>query len=241
VIANLFSLSTATDTAQLHGRTRWLYWPAKWRLLFGKMDWRWQRPGTATSRKARLKRFLSSWWSTTIWVDGLVVAADALRPCFCERPIPEPLTEEAELVESVLREYDQDEEHEVHFGLTTTTMKRAGFVVLHLVWGVFAWIIFAYGRLVYNLLGPKATADFTASWGIGIGMGQVSDMSDGLKAALEAVLIATILESLWLRSNSRWLENYTEFASILSVVPLGRRGTLRGLIRNFQYYTNGVS
>jgi hypothetical protein len=27
VIANCFSLSTATDDAQLHGRTRWLNWP----------------------------------------------------------------------------------------------------------------------------------------------------------------------------------------------------------------------
>lgn len=72
-------------------------------------------------------------------------------------------------VEVALLAGGQDEDAEARFGATTTRFKHASFVVLHLCWGVFTWIIIAYG-LIFNLLGASAARDFTNSWGIGVGM-----------------------------------------------------------------------
>ena len=172
VIANCFGLSTSTDDAQvrraargssvvslcrlllcaarlayqrrfriamsqLHGRTRWLNWSMQQRLLLGRLDWRFQAPGAPRAgRLGRFKRFLASWWCTNYWVDGMVALSDALWACggaaarraaAAEPPDADGLDMAAEL----------------HFGAVTTRFKHAGFVVLYLCWGIFAWIMFA--------------------------------------------------------------------------------------------------
>jgi hypothetical protein len=233
IIANCFGLSTATDSDQLHGRTRWLSWPAQYRFTLGALRWRWAGATTArVSRLGRLKRFLASWWCSSIWVDGLVWLSDHLQPCFCRQPHaplppPPPACEDGvaapeaaydAAVDAALRAWGQDEEGQRHFGVVTTNCKRAGYVILHLCWGVFAWITFAYGRLVYNLLGAKASRDFSNSWGIGVAMSQASDASGLVTAALQAALIVTILEALWLISNVNWLESYVDFVSVQATV-----------------------
>jgi len=79
---------------------------------------------------------------------------------------------------------------------------------------------------VYNLLGAKAANDFTNSWGIGIGMSQISDGRGVIIAALHAVLLMAILELLWLIPNGDWLSNYADFGSVYASVTL-RRGCSR--------------
>ena len=234
VISNCFGLCTSTDTEQLHGRTRWLSWPFKYRLLLGPLSWRWSPDGKQPppGRIQRLKRFLASWWCTNIYVDVMVWCADILRPCFCAPPPPRDAVSAAEdphaaLVDAAMLAWGADEGLESHFGALCTNFKRSGYVLLHLVWGVFAWMVFAYGRLVYNLLGPAATNSFSNSWGIGVALGQASDAQGVVTSALQAALLLTILEALWLMPNGRWMESYIDFISVQASVA--QRGVRRKL------------
>jgi hypothetical protein len=224
VIANCYALSTDTDEAQLHGRTRWLTWPTRWRFTVGAMHWRWGGAAAAAplTRNGRLKRFLASWWCSSIWADVLVWTADAAHLACrgCRRRKRAPRMPSFDPVEAALLAGGQDADAERVFGATTTRYKHAGYVILHLVWGVFAWITIAYGRLVYNLLGAKAANDFTNSWGIGVGMSQLSDARGVVVAALHAILLLTILELLWLIPNGDWLSNYCDFGSVYASVAV---------------------
>ncbi len=47
-----------------------------------------------------------------------------------------------------------------------------------------------------------------------MGLGQLQDARGVLIAAVEAVLVLSILEMLWLQSNSTWIETYVDFASV---------------------------
>ena len=273
VVANCFSLSTATDDEQLHGRTRWMTWSASRRLLLGRLPWRWAwstgqagQAGAAPGKLVCWRRFLASWWCTSIYVDAMVAVSDCAQRYMCPPP-PRPsappraklqtsmssgddIDDEdkddspeayAAAVDAAMAEWGQDYEAQAHFSMVTTRFKHVGYVVLHLAWGVFAWIVFAYGRLVYNLLGPAAEQGFTKSWGIGIATGQVSDASGALQAALQAVLLATIVEALWLMSNTGWLESYLDFASVVGSVAV-RRGTrrLRDVLATHKRHSFGV-
>jgi hypothetical protein len=130
-------------------------------------------------------------------------------------------------VDAAMLAWGADEAMERHFGALTGNFKRAGYVLLNLIWGVFAWITVAYGRLVYNLLGAKAFEDFTTGWGIGVGLGQLNDAKGLLTAALQAALLLTVLEALWLQPNGSWLESYVDFASVQATVA--QRGVRRVL------------
>jgi hypothetical protein len=130
-----------------------------------------------------------------------------------------------ETVDAAMLAWGADEALERHFGRMTTNFKYAGYVLLHLIWGVFAWICFAYGRLCYNLLGPAATRDFSNSWGIGVALGQANDAQGVVTSALQAALLLTILEALWLVPNGRWLEGYVDFVSVQATVA--QRGARR--------------
>jgi hypothetical protein len=249
VVANCFGLSTATDDEQLHGRTRWMTWPSTYRLLFGSLRWRWASDQPA-GRLERLRRFLASWWCSSIYVDGMVALSDAVQLCVCKPPPPpprrgvsptEPLTYD-EMVDAVLAEWGQDAAGQAHFGAVTTRFKYVGYVLLNLVWGFFAWIVFAYGRLVYNLLGPAASRDFSNSWGIGVAIGQVNDASGTVTAVLQAIVIITILELLWLHTNTAWLESYVDFASCYaSVAAQGGRRRLRDVLLAHKRHSYAVS
>jgi hypothetical protein len=229
VVASCFGLSTATDIDQVHGRTRWLAWPFTYRLLLGRLRWRWRRDAAQQpGRLERLRRFLASWWCSSIYIDAMVAVSDALQRYVCKPPPPPTFADPASydaVVDAALAAWGQDVAVQAHFGVITLRFKYAGYIILHMVWGVFAWIIFAYGRLVYNLLGPAASRDFSNSWGIGVAIGQANDASGALTASMQAVAILTILEVLWLMTNTSWLESYCDFASCYATVAVrtGRR------------------
>lgn len=86
----------------------------------------------------------------------------------------------------------------------------------------------AYGRLIYNKVGPSAEEAFTRAWGVGIGLGQAQDVRALLISAAEAALVLTILEALWLLQNSSWLERYVDFLSIYRAALVPPGGAARG-------------
>jgi hypothetical protein len=298
IISNCFSLSTATDNAQLHGRTRWLNWPMKYRLLLGRLHWRFQDPAAAAAGPvACLKRFLASWWCSTIWVDGMVMLSDALQRWRGRGREQQQRREEApasKKLDSHDCDYADggdllDEEEEVRFGAVTTGFKHAGFVVLYLCWGIFAWITFACartrtrccarcpaavsiddiicavasqphdrrllrayltrvrcvpacadGRLVYNLIGVKAERDFTRSWGVGIGLSQLSDAQALITSTLQALAVVTVLEMLWLVHNANWHETFVEFASVQGTVAAHGMWRLPAILGAYKRHFNAV-
>ena len=105
-----------------------------------------------------------------------------------------------------------------------------------------AWIVFAYGRLVYNLLGPAATASFSNSWGIGVGLGQINDAKNLAITAAEGVLIVTVLEALWLVKNGNWLETYLDSVSVQATVLVdGGTRLLPAMLAAYKRHFNAVA
>ena len=146
-----------------------------------------------------------------------------------------------ETVDAVMLAWGADEALERHFGHMTTNFKYAGYVLLNLIWGVFAWICVAYGRLVYNLLGAAAFRDFSNSWGIGVALGQANDAQGVVTSAMQAALLLTILEALWLVPNGRWLEGYIDFVSVqATVAQRGARRTL-AILSAYKRHSYAVS
>lgn len=146
VVANCFGLSTATDDEQLHGRTRWLTWPSSYRLLLGRLRWRWAGPQPA-GRLERARRFIASWWCSSIYVDAMVACSDAVQLCCCKPPPPPPVRDASaeplsydDTLDAVMAEWGQDAAAQAHFGVITTRFKHVGYVLLNLVWGFFAWV-----------------------------------------------------------------------------------------------------
>lgn len=80
----------------------------------------------------------------------MVAFADVLQRWTCVPPpapakqcaSDEPLSYDA-AVAAAMAEFGQDPASQAHFGLVTTRFKYAGYVILNLVWGFFAWIVFA--------------------------------------------------------------------------------------------------
>jgi len=106
---------------------------------------------------------------------------------------------------------------------------------------VLAWIIFAYGRLCYNLLGAAATQSFTNSWGIGVAFGQANDASGVVMSAVEAALVLTVLEVLWLAQNSNWLETYVDCVSVQATIVATGARRLPAILLAYKRHFNAVA
>ena len=97
------------------------------------------------------------------------------------------------------------------------------------------------GRLVYNLLGVKAERDFTRSWGVSIGLSQVSDAQALITSTLQALLVVTILETLWLVQNSNWFETHYEFMSVHATVARSHTLRLPRVLIAYKRHFNAVA
>jgi hypothetical protein len=197
-VSTLFSLSVATDALQTHGATRLLTWPLRFRLPLGRADWRF-----SAVRAPRLRRRLGSWWSTGTASDAIVATTDACIALFARLrrgggPPPPPA---APLPASGL-----DLDAAKAFDALTLAFRYAGFVLLYATWGVFVWLIFVYGKLIYDLLGPSVEEEFARAWAVGIGLHQLSDLQAFVVTTAQVLLAATVLDALFLLPNVRWLE-----------------------------------
>ena len=237
VLANLLSLSTSTDDEQVHSRTRFLLWPVKWRIFFGSRPWERKPKGR---RVGALKKWLAGTWSTSIWTKIVVSCSDALaavlRVVLCRRR--KQVASARDPLSNVM-----NMEAAVAFGNLTDMYKRCGYAVLYTCWAVFAWIIFAYGKEVYKLLGPASENAFARSWGIGVALSQVSDCQSLAYATMEAILVMTVMELFWLLQNLQWLEWVVDFSSIYaaSIQPGAQRPTLPGVCKSYIHFFNAVT
>lgn len=126
--ASCFSLATATDDAQLHGRTRLMRWSlGRSVALLGRAPWR--HGGGALHR---LRRRVASSWCTTAWDDGLVrlgalaewMAARLRRA----RGLPAPAAT-----------------HDAR----TAAFATAGYCCIAICWASFVWTILVYGKRAF--------------------------------------------------------------------------------------------
>jgi hypothetical protein len=87
---------------------------------------------------------------------------------------------------------------------------------MYIVWAIFAWLTITYASLVYRMLDASAEQDLVNTWLVSFGLNQLTDLRDGAIALAEILLLATVLEVLWLVPNSRWIEARLDFLSILA-------------------------
>ena len=79
-------------------------------------------------------------------------------------------------------------------------------------------IIFVYGKLIYQLLGPKAEETFISTWGVSVGLGQLSEAQDTGIAIVQTAMALTVLELLWVVTNTRWLEDTVDYMSVHATI-----------------------
>ena len=94
---------------------------------------------------------------------------------------------------------------------------------------------------MYNLLGVKAERDFTRSWGVSIGLSQISDAQALITSTLQALLVITILEMLWLVQNSNWFETHLEFMSVHATVARSHALRLPRVLVAYKRHFNAVA
>ena len=58
----------------------------------------------------------------------------------------------------------------------------AAMLFVYAAWAICTWMIFVYGRLIYQLLGSKSEAAFVESWGIAIGIENASGFQEARPA-----------------------------------------------------------
>jgi hypothetical protein len=219
VVSVLFGLSVATDVAQVRGRMRLLKWRVVFRLAFiGNADWRFNR---LTPRRRTVLTFLGQSWSTSLAHDA-VVAADAAARDAAARLRRRAASGGADArIASLTRGGDADEDALAAaeaFDVWTTRCKHAGLLLTHLVWGIFVWLSITYASLIYRMLDPSTERELVQSWLVSLGLNQANDISSGAITVLEALLLANILESLWIVPNSRWFEERFDFMSVQAAV-----------------------
>lgn len=208
VVSVLFGLSLATDVAQVRGRMRLLKWPVAFRLAFvSNAKWRFDR---LTLRRRAALAFLGQSWSTG-WAQDAVVSVDAAARNFAARLRRGRAADGAENAARI----DCDVLAAAKaFDGWTTSCKHVALVLTHVVWGFFVWLCITYAALIYQMLDPATERQLVHSWAVSLGLNQASDTWSGALALAQAMLLANVLEALWLVPNSHWFEERFDFLSV---------------------------
>ena len=102
-------------------------------------------------------------------------------------------------------------------------------------WAIFTWFIFAYGMLIYELLGEKAEQSFAHSWGVSYGVKAAAEWKSIFKASIKAALVIAVLERAFLTTPTEWLEDAVDYYSLQSLMfneqQLGFTGQVRAFFR----------
>jgi hypothetical protein len=97
-------------------------------------------------------------------------------------------------------------------------LMSAGVLGLAATWALFIWFIFAYGMLVYELLGERAEQSFARSWGVSYGLQALREWKAIFQAALKAALVVAVLERLFLTPPRTWLEEAVDYHSVQALL-----------------------
>jgi hypothetical protein len=250
LIANTFACANAADYTPA-----WLRWTARRTVVLGPRNWLYTRPGgDGTLRVGFATSWGVNWYYNTL--QTLVVApqrwlteADQRRR---ERQGKPRLAGEAATARS------KELQYAFFIGL--------GVAATYVCWTIFAWVraiapaanasrltrhatqqlIFAYGSLMYKLLGAAAQASFTKTWAIGVGISQATQFRDMALAAAQGIAMLTILDSLYLIGNCNWLESHADLVCVDAALREGEdhRGAptwwplkMRGYVQFFSAVT----
>jgi hypothetical protein len=214
VVSVLFGLSVATDVPQVRGRMRLLKWRVIFRLAFIRnADWHFDR---LTSRRRAALAFLGQSWSTSLTQDAVIGAeAAALHAAACLRHRAAAGDVGTRIAPAKGGDDDDDElATAAAFDGWTTRCKHAAMLLTYLVWGIFVWLCITYASLIYRMLDPATESQLVKSWLVSLGLNQANDMSAAAIALAQALLLANILESLWIVPNSHWFEERFDFMSV---------------------------
>jgi hypothetical protein len=248
-VSSCFSLSVATDDAQLHSRTRLMRWTLPKRVLLGRAPWRY-RPGALH----RLGKRLASSWCTSLPEKVAVHIGDACMALAVRLGYRNRAATLMGKIDTPLHPYDDDcdaagsneeRDRQLHVAAAlhdriTTAYKHAGYLLVLVAWAVCTWMILVYGALIYRLLGPEAEATFTRSWGIGVGIGQLDEARGVIVTAAQTALALLILEALWLAPNSAWLENTIDDASVHATILRAASVSLTARVRTYARFNKAV-
>jgi hypothetical protein len=97
-------------------------------------------------------------------------------------------------------------EEEYVIAVRARVMRSIGLGGIYVCWTFFVWFTFAYGRIVFELLGMRAEAQFLRSWLVALGIDNALQWQAVLTALLHGALVILVIDRLWLVSNSRWIE-----------------------------------
>ena len=248
VLQACFSLAMATDEAQLHGRTRLMRWSLGKRLLLGAVPWL-HRPG----RAHRLRTRVASTWCSSTQEQLTRRAAEALgtlarragiKPHSSAMMPPQIATPLSPLSENSGIDTDTRNVRlrvaAARHDRVTENMKRAGFVLIAVAWGICLWMVLVYGALTFKLLGPDAEATFTRSWGISVGLDQADQARSVLVTAAQTVAALLVLEALYLSPNTSWLESMADEASVAAALLRSGAVNLAARVRSYARFNKAV-
>ena len=109
--------------------------------------------------------------------------------------------------------------------------QRAAVGAVYASWGVMAWMIFTYGKLIYDLIGPAEEAAFSREWGIAVGLDNAAQWQDVIQEAVSSTLKLLVLQRLRLVPAEKWLEESLDAlsvqATLLAAAARGRWDALR--------------
>ena len=113
--------------------------------------------------------------------------------------------------------------------------RRCGVGVVYVTWGVMAWVIFTYGKLIYDLIGPAEEAAFAREWGVAVGLDNAAQWQDVIQEAVSSTLKLLVLQRLRLIPAEKWLEESLDAlsvqATLLDVAMRGRWARVRAHLR----------
>ena len=212
IVSVLFQLSLATDASQSRGRMRLLKWPVIIRLC-GTGYWQFDQ---APPRRRTALTFIGQSWSTSLLQDVVLASDRALRralsrltsvPAFScmaslkPGPAPGLAVGDAAAVAAA-------------FDTWTGRCKHVALVLAYMLWALFIWLSITYASLIYRLLDPDTGDQLVKTWLVSIGLNQLSDMQSAAIALVQVLLLANVLEALWLVPNSSWFEERIDFLSV---------------------------
>ncbi len=190
---------------------RWMRWPAAWQILWKRQRWAWARapPGCLERAVARAGQGPLDL--------PLEIAAELSSCCACAPPpadAPPHDAEAAKGVDAAQAVHDAD----VAGAARGAAIHAASLFVLYSCWAIFAWLVFVYGSLMFQLSDESTELGFARSWAVGLGLDQAYQWRHVAKQACLAVASLLLLEQFVLGSNDDWFESHVEWASVHAVL-----------------------